>query len=274
MTALTVGVDPPTFGQRSATSAVQAWALTKRSVLAIYRNPAMWIPGMLFPLGLAAIYAAQFQRVLGLPGFPEVDSFLQFILPASIMQAVAFGVTNGGTDLAKDIETGFFDRLMASPVSRMSVLVGRIGGAAVFAAFQAVLMMSIFLVFGAPVRSGLPGAIAIVIVAVVFAIALGGFGLALALRTGSQEATQSTFPLVFVMLFVSSAFFPTELMRGWYQDVAEVNPVTWLIDPTRRLVVEGWSWGDLGQALAVELAIAVVSLSLAYRQYVRRLRRA
>ena len=81
------------------------------------------------------------------------------------------------------------------------------------------------------------------------------------------------FPLIFVLIFVSSAFFPTELMRGWYQQVAEANPFTYVVDPTRDLVVHGWSWADLGQAVAGAALIGVLSLSLAYRAYLGRLRR-
>ncbi|MFQ5557818.1 MAG: ABC transporter permease [Acidimicrobiales bacterium] len=250
----------------------QIWVLTRRSVLATWRNPGSWVPGLVFPLGISAIYTAQFARAISLPGFPEVDSFLEFILPASVMQSIAFGSTNAGTDLAKDIETGFFDRLIASPVARQSILVGRIAGSAVFAALQAAVLVVVFVIFGAGMASGPAGALAVVLVATLLSVALGGFGIALGLRTGNQEATQSTFPLVFVLIFVSSAFFPTTLMRGWYRQVAEVNPFSLIIDPTRRLVIEDWSWADLGQAAGVSVAIAVVSLGLSYRQYLWRLR--
>ena len=104
------------------------------------------------------------------------------------------------------------------------------------------------------------------------AVALAGFGLIVALRTGSAEATQAMFPLIFVAVFVSSAFFPTELMRGWYQEVAEANPFTLIINPTRELVITGWDWSDFGQAVGFTLLLAVFSLSLAYRAYLGRLR--
>ena len=248
----------------------QVWALTVRSTLATWRNPGAWIPGIVFPLMLAAVYSAQFARATDLPAFPEVDSFLQFILPASILQGISFNSSNAGTDMATDLETGFFDRLIASPVARQSLFVGRIGGAAVAAAAQTIVLMLVFLAFGAPVASGFAGAGALVVISVMLAVALSGFGLAVALRTASTEATQSMFPLIFVLIFVSSAFFPTELMKGWYQQVAEINPFTAVVNPTRDLVIQGWSWADLGQAVGVTAAIAVVSLSMAYRAYLRR----
>ena len=251
----------------------QTWALSVRSAVATWRNPGAWVPGIVFPLMLAAVYAAQFERATDLPAFPEVDSFLQFILPASILQGISFNSSNAGTDMATDIETGFFDRLVASPVARQSIFLGRVGGAAVAAAAQTLVLMLVFLAFGAPVESGLAGGVALMLIAVVLAVALSGFGLMVALRTGSTEATQSMFPLIFVLIFVSSAFFPTELMRGWYQQAAEVNPFTFVVDPTRDLVIDGWSWADLAQAVGCAATIAVVSLGLAYRTYLRRLRR-
>jgi len=249
----------------------QVWALTVRSTLATWRNPANWIPGVVFPLVLAAVYSAQFADATSLPAFPEVDSFLQFVLPASILQGIAFNASNAGSDMATDIETGFFDRLIASPVARQSILIGRLGGAAVAAGAQAVILMVVFLAFGAPVKSGPAGAAAIVVISVLIAVALSGFGLTVALRTGSAEATQAMFPLIFVVIFISSAFFPTALMRGWYQSAAEANPFTLIVNPTRDLVITGWSWADFGQAVGVTGLVAVLSLSLAYRAYLSRL---
>lgn len=256
---------------RLRVAAEQAWALTARATLATVRNPANWLPGLIFPLVMAAVYAAQFADATDLPAFPEVDSFLQFILPSAILQGIAFNSANAGSDMAIDIETGFFDRLISSPVSRQSILIGRLGGAAASAGFQAVVLMGVFLVFGAPVESGIVGAVALVIISVMLAVALAGFGLVVALRTGSSEATQAMFPLIFVLVFVSSAFFPTELMRGWYQQAAEINPISLVINPTRELVITGWSWSDFGQATGITLLICVLSLSLAYRAYLRRL---
>lgn len=270
MAAVTVGSDRP----RLVVAAEQVWALSVRATLATFRNPINFVPGLIFPLLMAAVYSSQFSRAVDLPAFPEVDSFLQFILPSSILQAIAFNSANAGSDMATDIETGFFDRLISSPVARQSVLIGRVAGSASAAAVQAAVLMIVFLAFGAPVESGIAGAAAIVIISVLLAVALAGFGLAVALRTGSSEATQSLFPLIFVMIFISSAFFPTALMKGWYQSVAEANPFTLIVDPTRDLVISGWSWSDFGQAVSMTLLVAFVSLGLAYRAYLRRLRTA
>jgi len=250
----------------------QAAELSRRSIRNSFRNPVSFVPGLVFPLMLAAVYSAQFQRALGLPGFPEVDSFLDFILPASILQAVAFGATAAGADMALDMENGFFDRLLTSPVSRSSILTARLAGSAVEAAVKFVIILGIFLVFGASVKSGIAGGAVIMVVSVLLAMAIGGISLVLALRTGSQEAVNASFPLVFSVLFVSSAFFPTALMDGWYQTVAENNPITWIIDPVRRLVIEGWSWSDALSSIALTFSFAVLTISWATLGLRKRLR--
>lgn len=272
MTAATL--DHPRPRLRARVAAEQALALTQRSVMATVRQPGNWLPGIVFPLVMTAVYAAQFDRAVNLPQFPEVDSFLQFVLPAAILQGIAFNSSNAGSEMAIDIESGFFDRLVSSPVARQSIFVGRVGGAAAAAGMQATVLIIVFLAFGAPVKSGPAGAVALVVIAVLLAVALSGFGLTVALRTGSAEATQAMFPLIFVLIFVSSAFFPTELMRGWYQTAAEINPFTHVINPTRDLVIDTWSWTSFLQAIGTILAIAAVSLGLAYRAYLGRLRRA
>lgn len=268
---MTVAIGAEARRPRAVVVAEQAWALSTRAAMATWRNPANWMPGIIFPLLMAAVYAAQFADATSLPEFPEVDSFLQFILPSAILQGIAFNASNAGSDMAIDIETGFLDRLISSPVARQSILVGRVGGAAAASGFQAVVLMAVFLAFGAPVKSGVAGALALVLISVLLGVALSGFGLAVALRTGSSEATQAMFPLIFVLIFISSAFFPTALMRGWYQSVAEANPFTLIVDPTRELVISGWSWSDFAQAVSITLLVAVFSLGLSYRAYLRRL---
>ena len=249
----------------------QARALAKRSIFGTARQPAMWIPGMFFPLMLAAVNSAAMGKSIALPGFPPVQSFLQFLLPATLIQGVMFGGIIGGTDMAVDIENGFFERLVASPVARPSILVGRLSGAAVMGATQAVLFMVIFTLFGVDIVGGLPAVFVLIVVGSILALAIGGLCAAIALRTGSQEAVQSSFPLIFVLLFISSAFFPTTMMSGWYKTVATYNPITWLIDATRSLVISGFDAKDALTALGLAVVFALLAIFLATRQLQRRL---
>jgi len=266
------GPRAPARRPRARIALEQTIELSWRSILGTWRQPTAWTPSIFFPLMLAAIYAAQFDRAIGLDEFPEVDSFLQFILPASILQGIAFNSGEAGSALATDIQSGFFDRLMASPVGRQPVFLGLVAGAGVFSGLLAAVLIAVFSVAGAAPDGGLPAALAIVVIAAMLSVALGGIGLTVALRTGSPEATQAMFPLTFIVIFVSSAFFPTELMSGWYQDIAEVNPFTLIVDPTREIAISGFSFSALGRALLWIGVVTVATMTMAYGAWRRRLR--
>jgi ABC-2 type transport system permease protein len=250
---------------------MQTWALARRSILTVARQPAVFIPAIFFPLFIAAVNSSAMGRAIHLPGFPPVESFWQFLLPATMVQGVLFGGITAGADVALDIQDGFFDRLIASPVARTSILLGRLSGASVLGAVQAVIFISIFRLLGAEVAGGLAAVAVLILLAMILAVAVGGLAAAIGLRTGSQEAVQNSFPLVFVIIFLSSAFFPTELMSGWYQTVAQANPLSWVIDAARSLVIDEFSFAEAGQALGIAALLAVLTLALALRQLHRRL---
>jgi ABC-2 type transport system permease protein len=252
----------------------QAVVLARRSVVGTLRQPQMWIPSILFPLLIAAVNTAALQRSTRLEGFPDVDSYLDFLLPATVLQGVMFGAISAGSELALDIQNGFFDRLLASPVARLSILVGRLSGAAVLAAVQALVFVLVFLVFGASIAGGLPAVLVLVVTAVLLAVAVGGFGVAIALRSGSQEVVQNFFPLLFVLLYLSSAFFPVALMTGWYHDVASANPLSTMIDGVRALVISGYAGRDALRAVGLSALAAVLALAFALTQLRYRLRAA
>jgi ABC-2 type transport system permease protein len=237
-------------------------ALSRRTVVGVLRQPQMVIPSLFFPLLFAALNAAAFARSTRLPGFPKVDSFLDFAVATTIIQGVLFGATTGGSEMAVDIQDGFFDRLVASPVARSSILLGRLAGAAAVGAVQAVVYLSILTAFGASVKGGMAAVLVIILFAMTLAVGIGGFAVALALRTGSAEAVQAAFPVFFISLFLSSAFFPKELMTGWFRTVASLNPFSWMIEAVRALVIRGFSFTDAGRALMFSLALCVLSVSL------------
>jgi ABC-2 type transport system permease protein len=253
----------------------QSLALARRSILSTLRQPPLYLPSLFFPLLIAAVNSAALTRATDLPGWPTGPdgtpvSFLTFVLAASVTQAVMLGAISGGADVALDIENGFFERLLASPVSRLSILAGRLAGAAVVGAGQAVIFVVLFRLFGVEIQGGLPGVLVIVLTAVLLAIAVGALAAAIGLRTGLQEAVNNSFPLVFILLFISSAFFPTGLMNGWYRWVAEHNPLTWLINGMRYQVITGFDLGEALQSILVAAALAVLAMLLAVSQLRRR----
>jgi ABC-2 type transport system permease protein len=258
------------IGARQAIA--QARALARRSIVGTLRQPQVWLPGVLFPMFIAAVNTSTMGRAVNIPGFPEVDSLLDFLLPASITQSVLFGGLTAGSDTATDIQTGFFDRLLASPVSRTSILVGRLAGASVMGALQATVFMTVYSAFGVRLAGGVAAALLLIAYAMVLALVIGGLAAMLALRTGSAEAVQNFFPLTFIGLFISSAFFPTELMNGIYRSIAVRNPVTWMVDGMRHQVIVGLDWSEAATAMAVAGVGAVLAITAANAALRARLR--
>jgi ABC-2 type transport system permease protein len=248
-----------------------ARALSWRAVLNIVRQPQQWAPSIFFPLFFAALNTAALGKTTALPGFPAADSFLDFMMAATIVQGVLFGGVGAASEMAQDIENGFFERLVAAPTARVSILLGRLAGGAVLGATQSIVFFVIFAAFGAEVKAGLAGILVLVLCGMLLALAIGAIGTAMALRTGSVEAVQGAFPLVFISLFASSAFFPRELMRGWFHAVATYNPFSWMIDGLRELILVGWSSDDAFAALAVPFVITTVGVAISLRQLQHRL---
>ena len=249
----------------------QTWAMSKRAILALARQPATVIPSLVFPLFFVALGTAALGRAVQLPKFPEVDSFLDFALAGSIIQGVLFGSINSAAALATDIETGFFDRLLASPASRVSILVSRLAGAMVYAGVQTIVFIVVLLPFGLSVRAGPLGVLVMIAGGMLTALAVGGVMSAMAIRTGSSEAVQGAFPLLFILLFLSSAFFPRETMNGAYKRIADVNPISHLVEGLRDLTIDGLSWSAVGRTLLISGALAIFSIAIALRSLRKRI---
>lgn len=246
--------------------------LARRSVVSVRREPLAWFPSLFFPMLLLAIFTASFGQAPGnIPGFPPVRGFLDFAVAGSVLQAALLIGTVAGTALARDIEGGFFDRLILSPASRMAILLGHLAGAVVLAMFLGAVFMTVAIIFGAEVHGGVVGFIVVLGMAGVLAVGMGGLGLFLALRTGSSEAVQGAFPLFFILLFFSSAYFPRETMTGWFRTVADVNPISHLVEGMRSQIVYGVD-GNAAVGYATGFALAAVTLTASVFAMRRRLK--
>lgn len=238
-------------------------ALSRRAIVNTIRQPASIAPAMIFPLFFMALSSAAFERSIGLPGFPEVDSFLQFLVSTTIIQGCLFGAVAAGSDMATDIEGGFFDRLVASPVTRRSILVGRVAGSALLGFVQAWVFLGVASIFGMRSEGGIVSMVMVSLVASLLAAAIGSFSVAFALKTGSAEAVQGSFPLMFAALFLSSAFFPRDLMSGWFKSAAGANPLSHLIEGLRTQVIEGVQLGPYMTSVAIAGVLFVIAVSVA-----------
>ena len=147
---------------------------------------------------------------------------------------------------------------MASPVSRTAILIGRLAGGVVIAMAQTLLFLAIGIAFGVRVEGGIAGVLVLLVLAALLSVAISGLGVFLALRTGSAEAVQGTFPLFFALLFFSSAFFPRETMSGWFKVVADVNPISYLVEAMRDQVIVGVTPRPTLIGLAVVIGLAAL----------------
>jgi ABC-2 type transport system permease protein len=243
--------------------AAQMGAIAGRSVRRVLRQPAMAIPPLLFPVMLMLVNSAGLQPSTALPGFPT-DSFLAFALAVPFIQGALFSTMNAGTDLARDIQTGFLNRLSLTPLRGSSLLAGLLAGIVVLGLLQASFYILVGLVVGVDFASGPGGIVVLLLFAFVVSLGFGALGSFLALRTGSGEAIQGLFPLLFVFLFISSMNTPRDLIAvDWFRYVASVNPVSYLIECVRSLIITGWDAKALALGFGTAGAIAVVSLALA-----------
>jgi ABC-2 type transport system permease protein len=234
-------------------------ALGARSVKQTFRRPQLLSPIILFPSILLAIQTAGAGRAVDLPGFP-VDNFLDFMLAGAMIQSTLLAGNSGGIALAVDIEMGFTDRLLAAPISRFAMVLGRLAGTAALSAFAAIWFIVIGLIFGASIHEGVPGVLLMIFFVVLSGVAFGGIGAAIALRTGRASVVQGLFPLVFVILFLSSAFFPDNLMLQPAATVAEYNPLSFIVEAIRDPVISSFSWDVFWKAIGSLALVGAISI--------------
>ena len=247
-------------------------ALGMRSIRQTFRRPQLIAPIIVFPTLLLAIQTGGAGAAVNLPGFPPVQSFLQFMLAGAMMQSLMLAGNSGGIALAVDIEMGFTDRLFAAPISRFTIVLGRLAGTAALGLFSALWFLAIGLLFGAEIQSGVPGALIAIFLVTTAALAVGGIGAAIALRTGRASVVQGLFPLVLVILFLSSAFFPENLMIQPAQTIAEYNPLSLVVNGIRSPMISGISASETLYAVLAIAGIVVLGLVLSARALRHRLR--
>ncbi len=241
----------------------QVLHLARRSVLRTLRQPANWITPLVFPLALMAVNAGGLDAATSLPGFPT-DSFLAFFLAFPFIQGALFATVNAGVDLARDIQTGFLNRLALTPMRGSALLVGLLGGTAVLGLAQALVYLAAGLAIGVDFASGAPGIAVLLLYAVLVSLAFGAIGTTIALRTGTGEAVQGLFPALFVFLFISSMNMPRDLIEvDWFRVAATANPVSYLIEGARSLIITGWDGQALALGFGATLTLGVTFVALA-----------
>ncbi len=244
-------------------TADQVFMLGRRSVVRTIRQPANIVAPLVFPLMLLAVNSAGLKAETHLPGFPTT-SIVAFLLAVPFIQGALFATMNTGTDLARDIQTGFMSRLSLTPMRSVALLAGQLGGTVTLGLLQALVYIAVGFAVGVRFASGVLGLLVLLVFYTLVVLAFGALGLFAALRTGSAEAVQGLFPAFFVFLFISSMAITRDLMSvTWFRYAATANPVSYLIEGVRSLIVVGWDVEALALGFGIAALIAVVAIALA-----------
>jgi len=241
----------------------QVGAVARRSIVRTARQPAAVVFPLVFPMLLLLVNSGGLDASTRLPGFPT-DSFVAFALAVPFIQGALFSTMNAGTDLARDIQTGFLNRLSLTSMRGIALIAGLLAGAIVLGLVQAAFYILVGLIVGVDFASGVLGILVLLAFSALISISFGAVGLFLALRTGSGEAIQGVFPLLFVFLFLSSMNTPRNLIAvDWSKTVATANPVSYLIECVRSLIITGWDREALFLGFGLAITIGIVSTTIA-----------
>jgi ABC-2 type transport system permease protein len=237
-----------------------AGLLARRSVNRTLRQPANLVFSFVFPMILLAVNAGGLDAATELRGFPA-DSYLTFALAVPFVQGALFAANSAGTNIAQDIESGFLSRLSLTPLTRGGLLVGQLAGVVALGLGQAVVFLAVGEAAGAGFAAGPLGVFVLLALSVTITLGFGTIGALAALRTGSGEAVQGLFPLLFVLLFLSSNALPRNLIeQDWFRTIATYNPVSYLLEAIRSLLITGWDAEALALGFGCAGAIAVVGV--------------
>jgi len=239
-----------------------------RALRAIPREPESIIPALIIPLFFFAVNTGSLSKV---SSFTGISDYKAFQIPVAIVFAVT-GISRASA-LVTDIKSGYFDRLLMTPISRVALLLGLM-----IADFALVIALSIpvlilGLIVGVDFTTGFVGMLAFLLMSGLWGLAFTGFPYAIALKTGNPAAVNSSFLLFFPFSFLTTSFLPKEALSGWLATAAKYNPVTYLLDGLRAIITTGWEWSSITKALLAIVIIMSISFTLAFVALKGRVRR-
>jgi len=233
-------------------------AIAGRALRAVPRELETVIPPIFIALFFFVVNIGTLQHLTErhLNGF-DIKAFM---LPTAILIGVT-GVSRAGS-VVLDIQNGYFDRLLLTPVRRLAILVGHMVADVAIACALTVPILILALALGVRLESGPAGVIVFVFMSGLWSLAFAGFGYAIALKTGNPAAVNSSFLLFFPFLFMTSSYVPRSQLSGWLGGIATWNPVTYVLEGQRSLVTQGWEWDSLAKALVAIGVVGLLSMSL------------
>ncbi len=238
-----------------------------RSIRQLPRDVEFIGPALLIPLFFLVVNVGSLQDIADFTSI-EID-YKAFQLPVAIVFAVT-GVTRAFA-LVLNIQEGYFDRLMLTPVSRRALLLGHMAADFVLVIALTIPVIALGFIIGVRFPTGPLGVLVFVLLAAFWGVAYTGIPYSIALKTGNPGAVNSSFLIFFPFAFLTTAYLPREAMTGWLGQIAQYNPVTYLLGGLRSLFV-GWQWTELSKALLAILGLAIFSQMLAFRALAGRVR--
>jgi ABC-2 type transport system permease protein len=240
--------------------------MTARRVRALLREPA-WIGITLTtPIIWLLLFGSLFERTVDIPGFGSSD-YTDFFTPGVVVMTAFFSAGWGGMSMIQDIDRGIVDRFLATPARRSSLIIGSVGQAALTIAIQSLIIVGLALLVGASFSNGVPGVIGMILIGMLIGLTVGALSNGLALVVRKEETLIGAINvLLFPLTFLSTAFMPKELIPGWMQTAADVNPVNWAVEAA-RIAAQGDDWGQLAVYTGALIALALVCIAFATRAF-------
>jgi len=244
---------------RKAGFLADIWSVAIRALRALPREPEMVLPALIIPLFFFAVNIGTLQDFAenGIPGL----NFRAFQLPTAIVFAVT-GISRAPA-LVTDITSGYFDRMLMTPMRRLSLLLGLMVADLVLVMSLALPVIALGFAVGVRFETGILGVLLFVVMTGLWGLAFTGFPYAIALKTGSSGAVGASFLLFFPFAFLTTATLPKEYLTGWLDTIATYNPMTYLLAALRSLLYGGWQWEPILQGSLAILAVGVVSMTMA-----------
>jgi ABC-2 type transport system permease protein len=263
MTTQTNSQEIPCKNPPQRWSPIQLILITWRNLVTIVRTPEALLP----PIAISVFFLIIYDSTLGkASGFiPNIggNSYLGFILPLSIVSSSLSGAGIAAQNLVRDIESGYFDKLLLTPISRGTLLIAPILAGAFILGFQASIVVGIGLLMGLEPATGFLGLLAVIGLAILLGTGFAGFTVSAALGSGSAAATQGASFIFFPLTFLAPTFVPLDLLDGWLKTAARINPITYVLEAMRELINQSWDGTALWQGVLACLLLAGAMYALA-----------
>lgn len=246
-------------------------ALFWRYITKLVRNPTLLVTNLATPV----LFLALFSQMLGkLDVFPGVGgSFGAYLTPGILVMCSIMFTVQAGLSIVNDLNSGFLQKMLVTQVRRGAILLGRLLTDSVMVMVSSVLVILTAFVMGIRFVTGMPGVLMMLATAAFFGLAWAGIFLAIGLKTKSPESLSAiSSGVVFILLFLSSAVFPTSIMPDWAQTFSAWNPVSYVANAMRSAVQGGYDWHDFAIAYAMIAGMIAVAFAVALYQFQKTVR--